>query len=142
MVAKNTTADVTTASVKMVVDVAYREMEICHTPIGGYMSSATDFPQQKAAGNKEVMYEDMKISSQMQNSEPKIPSATDIDFAEIDATELEIVSAANAQTTTTVDELTSSVMQNTELENEYDLKGDTVFLSKDVGSLILKFLLD
>ncbi|CAG9536239.1 unnamed protein product [Cercopithifilaria johnstoni] len=94
---------------------------------------STELPQQETTENRKVMYEDMKISSEIRNSESKTPSVTNLDFAESDAIELEIVSAANIQASTTTAEET--ITRNIELDGEHDLNDNTILMSKDVGFL-------
>uniref|UniRef100_A0A8R1TK40 Uncharacterized protein n=1 Tax=Onchocerca volvulus TaxID=6282 RepID=A0A8R1TK40_ONCVO len=72
--------------------------------------NAIDLPQQTAE-NKEVIYEDMKISSEIRSNEPKIPSVTDVDFVQSNADEIENTSAPNTQTITTIDGNSSTVRE-------------------------------
>uniref|UniRef100_A0A158Q8I2 PH domain-containing protein n=1 Tax=Elaeophora elaphi TaxID=1147741 RepID=A0A158Q8I2_9BILA len=110
----------------------YHEVnKICYTPAGEYTALSIDLPQQKTTKNKEVICGDMKI----RNNELEIPSVTNFDFAESDATELEIVSAANTQTAT-ADKITASVIQDIELDKEHNLDGNTISLSEDKSRFV------
>uniref|UniRef100_A0A1I8EQC5 PH domain-containing protein n=2 Tax=Wuchereria bancrofti TaxID=6293 RepID=A0A1I8EQC5_WUCBA len=127
LVAEDMTGDITATDTATIC----REVKkTCRAPAGQYTPSAIDLPLQETAENT-VVYEYIKSSSEMKN-EPKIPCAIDNDFAESDATELEIVSATNTET---ADELTSSIMQDIELGNEKDFNGNTILLSRDLRNV-------
>ncbi|KAL3994313.1 Cell division protein anillin family protein [Acanthocheilonema viteae] len=82
---------------------------------------------------------------------PFQPKATDLpqqetenkNFVENDATELEIVSAANSHTTTTTtDEITTAITQDIELDNEDDLNDNTILISTNKSNLVREVCFD